>query len=210
MKRICYIVSAGDCTGINIIKNKEDYIIAADGGYKYVEEHGIVPDMILGDFDSLGFVPEGENVIVHKPEKDDTDTMLAVREGIKLGYSEFVFFGALGGGRLDHTIANLQVLIYLSKRGMKGKIVDKNVEITAVTNGRISLPYREKGIFSVFTFDERAEGVTIKNAKYEIEDVTVTNDVPLGISNEFVGNEPLISVANGTLIILWQTDSKNH
>lgn len=200
MNKICYIISAGECAGIVFKKEKEDYIIAVDGGYQYAKNNGIMPDMVLGDFDSLGFVPDEENVIVHKPEKDDTDTMLAVLEGIKLGYREFKLYGALGG-RLDHTLANLQVLMYLSKRGLKGSIISDDVTVLAVTNDMLTLPAKEKGIFSVFTLDEKAKGVTIRYAKYEISEAVLSNDRALGISNEFVGKDVEISVINGTLLI---------
>lgn len=200
MNKICYIISAGECAGIVFKKEKEDYIIAVDGGYQHAKNNGIVPDMVLGDFDSLGFVPDEKNVIVHKPEKDDTDTMLAVFEGIKLGYREFKLYGALGG-RLDHTLANLQVLMYLSKRGLKGSIISDDVIVLAVTNDVLTLPAKEKGVFSVFTLDEKAKGVTIRYAKYEISEAVLSNDRALGISNEFVGKDVEISVINGTLLI---------
>lgn len=200
MKKICYLISAGEYTGINIIKKEEDYVIAVDGGYGYAMREGICPDMILGDFDSLGFVPEEENIIIHNREKDDTDTMLAIQEGIKLGYKEFVIYCGLGG-RLDHSMANIQTLIYLSKRNMQGKIVGDDVVITAITNGSIELQKRKNGFFSVFTFDEKAKGVSIKNAKYELDNAELYNDVPLGISNEFIGKTVEISVKEGTLVI---------
>lgn len=201
MKKICYIISAGECAGIVFRKKKEDYVIAVDRGYQYAINSGIVPDMVLGDFDSLGFIPDEENVIVHKPEKDDTDTMLAVIEGIKLGYKEFKLYGVLGG-RLDHTLANLQVLVYLSRRGLKGSIIGDDIVVLAITNDVIMLPAKEKGIFSVFTTDEKAQGVTIRGAKYEISDTVLLNERAIGISNEFVGEAVEISVINGTLLIV--------
>lgn len=200
MKKICYLISAGEYTGINIIKKEEDYVIAVDGGYDYAMRDGICPDMILGDFDSLGFVPEEENIIIHNRDKDDTDTMLAIQEGIKLGYKEFIIYCGLGG-RLDHSMANIQTLIYLSNRNMQGKIVGDDVVITAIANGSIELQKRENGFFSVFTFDEKAKGVSIKNAKYELDNAELYNDVPLGISNEFIGKTVEISVKEGTLVI---------
>lgn len=202
MKKICYLMCAGEYTGIHFTKKEEDYVIAVDGGYRYVKDMGMEPDMILGDFDSLGYVPKEKNVIVHKPQKDDTDTMLAVQEGVKLGYKDFVLYGALGG-RLDHSIANIQTLIYISKRGMRGTIVSDKLKMTSITNDSIILPKRESGIFSVFTFDESAAGVFIKNAKYPLTNAVLYNDVSLGISNEFIGEEVEISVKEGTLVILW-------
>ncbi len=201
MNNICYIVSAGDCTGINILKEKNDLVIAVDGGYRYLEKAGITPDVAMGDFDSLGFVPNGENVIVHSPMKDDTDTMLAIKYGIEKGYKEFVIFGALGG-RLDHTIANLMVVSYLSAHNCKCTIIDDNVIIRNVFNGELILEKKESGVFSVFSLQDEAVGVTIKGAKYEADNVIMTNDFPVGISNEFIGAEVHIRVDKGQLIVI--------
>jgi len=203
MKKICYIISAGDCTGINVIKNEEDLVIAADAGCKWAEKYGITPDYIVGDFDSLGFVPKGENVIVHKPEKDDTDTALAVEIGLDKGYKEFVFFGALGGKRIEHGIANMQLLMYLSKRGSKGIIIEDENRITTITNGELILPRKNAGYFSIFAFDGDAKGVTIEGAKYEVNSIDVMSDKTLGVSNEFVGEDIKIKVEKGTLLIIW-------
>lgn len=204
MNKICYIISAGDCSGINFIKEKNDYVIAADGGYQYALDMKIDIDMVIGDFDSLGYVPQVDNVVSFEPEKDDTDTLLAIKEGEKLGYREFVLYGALGGRRLDHSISNIQSLLYLSKKGLKGTIIDEQTTITAVSDGNIVLPKREKGYFSVFSFSTKAVGVTITNAKYCVDDAELSNDFPVGVSNEFVGEHPVISVKKGDLIIMWQ------
>ncbi|MCR5836688.1 MAG: thiamine diphosphokinase [Lachnospiraceae bacterium] len=201
MNNKCYIVSAGDCAGINILKEKNDIVIAVDGGYRYLEKAGITPDVAMGDFDSLGFIPNGDNVLVHSPMKDDTDTMLAIKYGIEKGYREFVILGALGG-RLDHTIANLMTVSYLSAHKCKCTIIDDSVIIRNVFDGEIILKQKEKGVFSVLALKDQAVGVTIKGAKYDADNVTMTNDMPLGISNEFVGKEVHISVDKGQLIVI--------
>lgn len=204
MNRICYVISAGECTGINIIKKEDDLVIAADGGYKYVVENGIVPDVVLGDFDSLGYVPEGVDVIKHKPEKDDTDTALAMQLGIDKGYREFVFWGALGG-RLDHTVANISLLEYLSNRQMKGVIKAEDVEVTAITDGVAVLNSTGADVgkvFSVFSATDVSRGVYITGAKYEVSNVELKREISLGVSNEFVGSDVQIKVEKGTLIIM--------
>ena len=204
MSNICYIISAGDFSGINFIKRENDYVIAADGGYDYACKSGIEVDMVLGDFDSLGRMPDHTNVKVYKPEKDDTDTLLAIKEGMELGYNKFILFGALGGKRIDHSIANMQALLYLTQNGCEGTILDETTAISAVSNGTIRLPSNKHGYFSVFCFSSKAVGVTIQNAKYCVKDVELKNSFPIGVSNEFVGSEPIISVKEGDLMVVWQ------
>lgn len=186
------------------IKN-DDFVIAADGGLKHTEGLGLTPDVILGDFDSLGFTPAGAEVF--PVEKDDTDAMLSVRRGLDRGYRRFVIYGGLDGERLDHTLANYQVLQYLAERGAAGYLVGQRYIATAVKNGKITFPAGAEGILSVFCLGPDAEGVTIRGLKYALSGGILTSGFPLGVSNHFVGKESEISVENGSLLILW--DRKN-
>jgi thiamine pyrophosphokinase len=133
---ICYIIGSGENYGIDFIPRAEDYVIAADGGFRYLDQAGIAADLIIGDFDTLERRPEHPNVIVLNSEKDDTDTLAAVRVGIKAGYGRFYFY-ACAGGRIEHTVANIQVLAFLSENGMKGFLFDRDSVMTAVTNGTV-------------------------------------------------------------------------
>ena len=117
---------------------KDDFVIAADGGLKYTDALGLAPDVILGDFDSLGFVPAGAEVF--PVEKDDTDAMLAIRCGLDRGYRRLVIYGGLDGERLDHTLANYQALQYLADRDDVGYLVGQRYLVTAVKNGKLSFP----------------------------------------------------------------------
>ena len=121
MNKKCYIVGAGDNSGTNFSKEKDEYVIAADGGLATLEKLGIQPDFILGDFDSLGYVPDGKNIEVHKVEKDDTDMMLSVERAVESGYNEIEIFGGTGG-RIDHTVANFQTMLWASKQNVKIKM----------------------------------------------------------------------------------------
>ena len=116
MEPICYIVGACQPGELCLAPGRPAFVIAADQGLRYLEEAGITPDLIVGDFDSLGIVPQGANVVRHPVEKDDTDMMLAVKTGLARGYRTFVLYGGLGG-RLDHTYANFQTLTYLARHG---------------------------------------------------------------------------------------------
>ena len=109
---------------------KEDYILAADGGLRHLEKAGLKPNGIIGDFDSLGYEPEGAEVF--PVEKDDTDAMLAAKKGLELGFQEFYFYGSLDGPRLDHTIANFQTLQYLADRGAVAYLIGIDYIVTVV------------------------------------------------------------------------------
>lgn len=197
----CYIFGAGDIVPLRSRPAAGDYVIAADGGWTACREAGITPDLLLGDFDSLGAVPTFDNVERVPVEKDDTDMMLAVKRGLALGHREFHLYGGMGGKRTDHTIANLQTLLYLARRDARGWLYGKDEAYTAVHNGSVTLPARENGILSVFCLGADAEGVTIRGAQYEVENAVLTADFPLGVSNHFVGKEVLVHVARGSLVL---------
>ena len=202
MTGTCVIVGAGEVIEEEIHVDSGEYVIAADGGLEYLAHRGISADMALGDFDSLGHIPEHENLVVHPAMKDDSDMMLAVQEGLRLGWRQFRIYGGLGG-RLDHTVANLQTLIYLAKQGGRGELIGNGVHITAINNGSVQFDPAHKGYISVFCLSGRAGGVWIKGLKYTLEDAELTSDRPLGLSNEFLGVESEIGVKNGALVILW-------
>lgn len=204
MKDICYIVGAGECEKLYINEENKAYIIAADGGMRYLSKEGVEPDLIIGDFDSLGFVPEHDNIIKLPREKDVTDMFAAVDEGMKRGYKTFIIYGGLGG-RFDHSISNCQLLNYIAGRGCIGFIVEKNYAVTSVYNGIIKFGKNFKGMLSVFASGTRAAGVSIKGFKYEMIDGELSFDYPMGTSNEFVGAEGIIKVSAGTLLIIFET-----
>ena len=175
-------------------------VIAADGGLRHVQALGLTPDVILGDFDSLGYVPDAARVF--PVEKDDTDSMLAVRHGLALGCRRFLLYGALEGPRLDHTVANLQTLQFLADRGAEGYLIGNSV-VTVVKNGNITFPPVADGLISVFCMGADAENVTIRGLQYGLEKGRLTAGFPLGVSNHFVGKESGISVQNGSLLVIY-------
>lgn len=199
----CIIFCAADFHGLLAPLQPDDFIIAADGGLTHTQKLGIAPNGILGDFDSLGYTPEGSTVF--PVEKDDTDAMLAVRKGLELGYREFYLYGSLDGPRLDHTVANFQTLQFLCDHGAFGYLIGRDYIVTALNDGSVRFPASCTGIFSVFCMGKDAEGVTIHGGKYDAEDVTLSAGFPLGVSNHFEGKEVTISVKNGSLLILWDT-----
>ena len=204
---ICYIVGAGENYGIDFSPCADDFVIAADAGFQVLEQHGINMDLVIGDFDSLPFVPQHSEVITLKKEKDDTDMRAAVLEGMKAGYETFHIYGGTGG-RIEHTIANMQLLAELSSGGKRGFLFGRDYIITALTNGTLMLPDHISGYVSVFAHSDRAEGVWLKGLKYELQNAVLTNSYPLGVSNELIGKESSITVKNGTLLIVFPMEAK--
>ena len=180
----------------------EDFIIAADGGLRHTDGLGIRPDVILGDFDSLGYTPAGANVF--PVEKDDTDAMLAVRVGLERGFRRFLLYGSLDGPRLDHTVANFQTLQFLADRGAMGCLVGLNTVAAVVKNGSLTFPAGCSGTVSVFCSGADARGVTLKGLYYPLEQGTLTAGFPLGVSNHFTGEKASVTVEQGSLLVLWE------
>ena len=204
MKR-CVIFCAARCDSLLQPIGEDDFVIAADGGLEHTRKFSIEPDEILGDFDSLGFVPEDSRVF--PVEKDDTDAMLAVRRGLELGYREFLLYGSLDGPRLDHTVANFQTLQFLCDHGAFGYLLGSGYTVTAVKNGELRFPPEAEGTVSVFCLGADATGVTLEGLYYPLEEGTMTAGFPLGVSNHFTGCASRIRVQDGCLLVLW--DRKN-
>lgn len=198
----CYIYGAMPCGSTEKLE-EGDLLIAADGGYAYLQ--GQKPDLVVGDFDSLGYVPEGEQIIRHPVQKDDTDMLLAVREGLKRGYWKFVLYGGIGG-RLDHTIANIQVLAFLREQGCQAVLYGEKEEVHLLRNETLTFSAGRKGLLSVFSFEKEARGVTLSGLAYELTDAVLTNTFPIGTSNEFIGTEAQITVADGSLLVICERD----
>lgn len=197
----CYIIGAGDFFGLRETPDDSDYIIAADAGYNYCRESCLIPDLVLGDFDSLGQVPKHPNVMQLPVEKDDTDTMFALKLGLEKGYRRFYMYGALGGTRPDHTFANLQSLVFLANRGARGWLFGENYIWTAIKNSCLRI--EGSGDVSVFCPDGKAGGVSLRGLKYPLHDAEISSEFPIGVSNSFAESSAEIEVRNGVLIIMY-------
>ena len=197
----CIIFCAGGFECLAEPIQETDYVIAADGGYRHTQALGITPNAILGDFDSLGFVPENANVF--PVEKDDTDAMLAVRHGLEKGYKQFILYGALDGPRLDHTIANLQTLLFLADNGAEGYLIGNTHIATAIKDGSCAFPAGATGTVSVFCLGEDAQGVTLEGLQYPLENAVLSANFPLGVSNRFTGKAAGICVQKGALVVIF-------
>ena len=205
----CLIIGAGNFEENSLNIQKDDFVIAADGGLQHLNKLEIVPDLVIGDMDSLSSkellveVRKKEVSIQTLPQKkDDTDMLAAIKKGLEKGYQQFVLFGALGG-RMDHSIANMQCLVYLKKHGACGIIRDGNQCLEVIRNEKKEFPSFYKGYFSAFCLGQCANHVTEKGFLYEISDVTLTGDFPIGVSNEFIGKDSYIQVGDGMLLLCY-------
>ncbi len=201
MGKQCVIISGGEFSPIEEV-SPDDYIIACDRGYAYAERCGIVPDLVVSDFDSYaGQIDEGIPVIRFRSEKDDTDTMIAVRYAVEHGFESCRLLCALGG-RLDHTIGNLQALVFAQEHGVRAMIDAPDTKVYTLRAGALSLPRRENWALSVFAAGDRCTGVSIRGAKYPLQDAELTNAFPIGVSNDWASDSAEVSVQSGILLIV--------
>ena len=186
MKR-CFIFAAGTFFGLRERPVPGDLVIAADAGYRVCQTEGVVPDVILGDFDSMEAPKAGDRIVRLPVEKDDTDTLAAVKLGLERGCTDFYLYGGTGGKRLDHTLANLQTLLYLRRRGARGYLYDDDFVWTALENESLTVEKTvEWGLLSVFCLGDRAEGVYESGVQYPLTDAVLTAEFPLEIGRAHV------------------------
>lgn len=198
MKR-CLIIAGGDFAPIE--PEEGDFILACDRGYAWCKQERIVPDLILGDFDSYsGKLPEGVPVLRFPIEKDDTDTMLAVHWAAEQGF-EAVRLCCCFGGRLDHLLSNVETLYYAATLGMEAEARDESTFLRVLRPGTYTLPYREGQSLSLIALTETVTGLTIRGAKYEVENAILRKPTTLGQSNAFVGDVEL-SFESGVLALI--------
>lgn len=202
MDRRCVVFCAGEDGELSFLPAQGDFIICCDAGYTAAKRRGITPDLLIGDFDSYHEpLPDTIETVRFPVEKDDTDSMLALREGLKRGYKQFVILFALGG-RLDHTLANLQSLSFLEEHGASGMIVGPCDTVQLLTNGTLSIPRRDGYTFSIFAFCGAAMGVNLKGMQYPLHEATITEAFPIGLGNHIIEPVASVSVSNGTLLVV--------
>ncbi len=204
MPNTCHIVAAGDFAP-HLLQIKEgDFVIAADGGYSHLTNCPVTPHLFIGDGDSLGFLPQGIPTVVLPKEKDDTDMLAAIREGLTRGFRHFALYGALGGERFSHSLANVQALAFLASHGAEGEIIDENSRISLLTEGSHKLDC-EDGYVSLFAFGGKAV-VSIENAAYPLQHHTLSPDFPIGTSNRGQ-RDTSITVHSGAVLLVSEASS---
>ena len=204
----CCLIGAGLFGGHFDPLQEGDLVIACDGGMDSCRERQISPDIVIGDFDSLGYVPAGANVIKLPVRKDVTDLWAAYREGVSRGYRYFRIYGAAGGARPSHTMANIQMLTHMALNGCRGELHGEGAVYTVIHNDSIAMAYTDGSDInhiSVLSLSERSAGVTIRGLSYETEDAVLTYDFPLGVGNLPEKKDAEISVKEGTLLIITET-----
>ncbi|MCR4690588.1 MAG: thiamine diphosphokinase [Lachnospiraceae bacterium] len=203
MKR-CVIIGGANIENYDLIRGRfqeDDYVIFCDGGLRHRKPLGIEPDLIVGDFDSYSNPELPVETIVLPCEKDDTDTVYAVKEAIKRGYEEFLLIGVIGQ-RLDHTLGNVSILLYLDAQDLKGQIVDDYSEMEIVSDKPV-IVNDSYAYFSLLNISGTAEGISIKGAKYPLENGSISCEYQYGVSNEVLpGEEAEITVKNGKLLLI--------
>lgn len=206
MKR-CFIFAAGTFYGLHERPQEDDFVIAADAGYRTAEKLHIQPQLIVGDFDSA---PKPEGMIpceVYPTEKDDTDTMAAIRRGLAMGCTEFFLYGATGGSRMDHTLANLQALAFLKNHGAQGYLYDDKMVYTVICNETLTIPRTvPNGRVSVFCMTDSAT-VSNRGLKYPLNNARLRQDYPMGVSNQIVEQPASVSVKDGMLLVGWEIEN---
>ena len=200
----CVIAGAADIADYERIRGKlrkDDFFIYCDGGLKHMAGLERTPGLIVGDFDSAQDPHLDVETIVLPCEKDDTDTVYAVKEAVKRGYEEFLLIGVCGG-RLDHTLGNVSILLYLDSIGKKAAILDDHSEMELISGQTVRVEDRYL-YFSLLNISGCAEGITIRNAKYPLEEGTIHSEYQYGISNEVLpGKTAEISVKKGNLLLI--------
>lgn len=203
MKR-CVIICGAKIESYERIRNilsPEDFYIFCDSGLYHEEKLGVSPHLIIGDFDSHPKPLTKTETIVLPCEKDDTDSVFAVKEALRRGFDDFLLVGA-AGSRLDHTLANTSLLLYLHSLGKNAVLIDDFSEMEIVSSKTVLVP-DTYSFFSLLNISGTAKGITVKNAKYPLENGEISCEYQYGVSNQVLkGKSAEISVSQGRLLLI--------
>ncbi len=203
MKR-CVVVGGADINNYEYIRGclrEDDYIVFCDSGLKHMDSLGVKPNLIVGDFDSYDNPNLEVETIVLPCEKDETDTVFAVKEALKRGFNEFLLIGVIGA-RLDHTLGNVSILMYLDSLSKKGVIIDDYSEMEIVSKEAAFIE-DSFAYFSLINVSGKAKGIVVENAKYSLDNAEITCEYQYGISNEVIKGEiAKVSVSDGQLLLV--------
>ena len=201
MYELCLIISGGEYAEIPDELRRPACVIACDRGWQYAARLGLRPDLIVGDFDSSPVPDSGAPILRFPARKDDTDTMLAARRALELGYRSIAIACAFGG-RLDHTFANFQTAAFLVSRGADVRLLGRDTEALVFTGKTVSVPRKAGWSLSLFSLTDTCEGVEIRGTEYEGRDITLTNTFPLGVSNVWKADAASVTAEKGILLVL--------
>ena len=212
--RTCALVAASDFNGEDFSARRAagdfDFVIAVDGGYASLGTLGQEPDLAMGDFDSLGYVPEAENVQVYPTHKNASDLEIALDEVVARGFARAIVYGALGG-RLDHTVANLQMCARFAESGMEMELVGRDESVAILAGpAAYELCAQQGSTVSVFSATEVSTGVVERGFEYSFDDTVLSNRTSRGLSNETVEELAVVEVEQGTLFVFHPPSAKGH
>ena len=200
----CIIIGGADINNYDYIKHElraDDFFVFCDSGLKHMSSLQVNPNLIVGDFDSYDNPKLDIETITLPKEKDDTDTFYAIKEMVNRGYDEFLLIGVIGA-RLDHSLANISILLYLNSLGKNASIIDDYSEMEIISNKPVKIP-DTYSFFSLINIFGTADGITIKNAKYNLDDATISCEYQYGVSNEVLSEkEAVVSVKEGKLLLI--------
>ena len=204
MEKKCIIVSAGPVEERQPIPADftDSYVIACDAGWKNCQKLGLTPDLVLGDFDSSE-KPALLGVVVLPREKDDTDTHYAARRAVEMGFSQVLMLGALGGARMEHTLANLGTGLWLEQQGVQVALLNPRTRVSFLLPGQPRrYPKEQYQYFSTFPMEGQTQDICMTGAKYPLEHASLSVVYPLGVSNEWQSEEIQLKIGQGALIVL--------
>lgn len=200
----CVIIGNAGIGNYNTIKKdlrENDFFIFCDGGLRHMEALDVKPNLIVGDFDSHENPHMDVETIVLPCEKDDTDTVYAVKEAVSRGFKDFLLVGVIGE-RLDHTLGNVSILLYLDSLGIDATIIDDYSKMSIINKGTAYID-DSYSYFSLLNITGTASGIVIKDAKYPLDNGEITSEYQYGISNEVLPNKTAsVSVAEGKLLLI--------
>lgn len=195
----CLIISGGVFEKVKL-KNDYGLVIACDKGHLYANKLKIKPDIIVGDFDSSRMPRVNANIIAVDSVKDDTDTSLAVKYALRNGYRDIDIICALGG-RIDHTYANICLMKYIVDHNGLARILSNDATLIACGKGKIKIKKEKSRYLSIFSLSDRSKIDYIKGTKYDVKNIILKNDFPLGVSNEIKNKFAEISVVSGIILV---------
>ncbi len=203
----CALVAASDFNASHFLRRYHEHafacVVAVDAGFAHLHAVNVQPDVALGDFDSLGFEPAAALVKSYPSHKDKSDLELAFDFVREEAFDSVEVYGALGG-RLDHTLANLQIFARFAEDGLRVVAIDATSALRVLVGpSSFELPYTEKGVVSVFSANDVASGVSEFGLEYPLENAQLTNRTSLGLSNELVGKPASVHVESGTLYVFY-------
>lgn len=205
----CVIISSSPKIEIPFLIKEirsDDFIICADGGYKHAERAGLIPNFIIGDFDSAEVPTDSNAEILRFPtRKDDTDTFSCVKEALSRNFDEIIIFGGTGG-RIDHTYANISLLSYIHSHNAKGILADENNLLTFISDEEITIEGKCGESFSIFPFGCESCVLTLSGFEYELEKGRLLADEPIGISNVIAKDIAKVRIHEGSALIIFSKE----